>query len=334
METRTILVTGGAGFMGSWLVDELIQMGHQVICADNLLGGKRRNVNPDCKFVRADLCRRSEVNSLVRDVNVIFHLAAYAAEGQSLFSPISINEINIVPMNNLLVETVNNNVERFVFTSSMAVYGSQTPPFSESHHRRPDDPYGAAKAYCEAMLEIFARNHGFEHVIIRPHNVYGPRQNIADSYRNVLGIWINRILRNRPPIIYGDGKQTRAFSYIEDVSPALAAAGFSEKARGQIVNVGSYEVVTIGDACTLLQQITGTDLQPLHEAARPGEVKHAFCTVQKSIDLLGYRTLHPLKEGLRKMFLWAKEVGPQEPTYTLPLEITKGAPRVWVEKLM
>jgi nucleoside-diphosphate-sugar epimerase len=706
--------------MGSWLVDKLIDSGHEVISADNLLGGKKENVNPDCKFVKADLIRRQEVKPLVKGVDLIFHLAAYAAEGQSIFSPISINEINLIPMNNLLVEAVNNNIERFVFTSchdsktrlvtkrgiklfdeidpsdtiftldpetgfleeaginriltydykgemvsilgrrvdslvtpnhrvlyiesamrnprlgyiearhvltratlhlplangwngtlmpdhyefsnpsfhwnaknrstkiatedlfyliglfiadgvadetnnhtrvtglsareyvetardsqghfqtlvtttesgqamvtyerisrvrycvpkddkartrlesvlgrngihfsscsngndkegivqfhhqplyellrecghgarekhipgwaleaetrclsalfdgimdgdgdkthkyltttspllvrdfaelsfklglathvhedegsetllrdgrhirggrafrisvsetsphltnenfhsadyegkvwcletdngnflverngsfffsgnSMAVYGNQKPPFDENLAREPEDPYGAAKAYCENMLEIFSRIHGFEHVIIRPHNVYGPRQNVADPYRNVLGIWINRILRRKPPIIYGDGKQSRAFSYIRDVTPAIANAGFTSKAKGQIINVGSDKDLSIENACNLLLQVMGSEFKPVFQDARPGEVKHAYCTVQKSIDLLGYQTRHDLKEGLTKMVAWAKQIGPQQPTYTLPLEITKGAPKVWVERTM
>jgi len=320
--------------MGSWLVDELIKKGHEVTCADNLLGGSERNINPDCNFVRADLRRTSEASPLVKGADIIYHLAAYAAEGQSIFSPISINEINILPMNNLLVAAVNNNVSRFVFTSSMAVYGSQTPPFSEDHPRKPEDPYGAAKAYCETMLEIFARNYDLNYCILRPHNVYGPRQNTADPYRNVLGIWINRILRGKPPVIYGDGEQTRAFSYIEDVNPAIVNAGFLEKAQGQIINVGSDEVVSVRDTCQLVLKAMDPNMKPLHEPPRPGEVKHAYCTVQKSIDILGYKTRHPLKDGLEKMVKWAKSIGPQEPTYKLPLEITKKAPRVWVEKLM
>lgn len=320
--------------MGSWLVDNLIDQGHQVVSADNLLGGKEENVNPDCKFVKADLIRRQEVGPIVKGVDIIFHLAAYAAEGQSIFSPISINEINLIPMNNLLVEAVNNNVQRFVFTSSMAVYGQQKPPFSEKLPRKPEDPYGAAKAYCETMLEIFSNIHNLEHVTVRPHNVYGPRQNIADPYRNVLGIWINRIMRGKPPIIYGDGKQTRAFSYIDDVTPAIANAGLSSKAKGQIINVGSDKPVAVGRACNVLLDVIGSDLKPEHEKARLGEVKHAHCTVQKSINLLGYKTRHNLKDGLAKMVEWARKVGPQEPTYTLPLEITKGAPRVWVERAM
>ena len=334
METRTVLVTGGAGFMGSWLVDELVKRGHQVVSADNLLGGSERNVNKDCKFVKADMRIRDRVKEVVKGTDIIFHLAAYAAEGQSFFSPVAINEINIVPMNNLLVEAINKDVESFVFTSSMAVYGAQKPPFREDLPREPEDPYGAAKAYCETMLEIFAHTYGLHYTILRPHNVYGPRQNTADPYRNVLGIWINRILRNKPPLIYGNGDQTRAFSYVEDVTPAIANAAFHEKTNMQIINIGSDEITPINDACRALLETMHSEMEPIYEPARPGEVKHAYCTVRKSMDLLDYKTSHTLKQGLSKMVDWARDLGPQEPTYRLPLEITRKAPRVWVEKLM
>jgi UDP-glucose 4-epimerase len=334
LETKRALVTGGAGFMGSWLVDSLVDQGHEVVSADNLLGGKKENINPDCEFVKADLIRRQEVSPLVKGVDLIFHVAAYAAEGQSIFSPISINEINLIPMNNLLVEAVNNNVQRFVFTSSMAVYGQQKPPFNEDLPRKPEDPYGAAKAYCESMLEIFSRIYNFEHVILRPHNVYGPRQNIADPYRNVLGIWINRIMRGKPPIIYGDGRQTRAFSYIDDITSTIVNAGLSRRSEGQIINIGSDQPIAVRKACKLLLELMHSDMKPQYEKARPGEVKHAYCTVKKSIHLLGYETKHGLKDGLAKMVEWARKVGPQQPTYTLPLEIAKGAPRIWLERAM
>ena len=320
--------------MGSWLVDELINRGHQVVSVDNLLGGSERNVSKECKFVKADMRNKDRVKEVVKGAEIVFHLAAYAAEGQSIFSPVAINEINLVPMNNLLVEAVNNDVETFVFTSSMAVYGAQRPPFPEELPRAPEDPYGAAKAYCETMLEIFARTYGLRYAILRPHNVYGPRQNIADPYRNVLGIWINRILRNKPPLIYGSGEQTRAFSFIEDVTPAIANSAFNEKANGEIINVGSDEVTSINQACHTLLEIMGSKIRPVREAARPGEVKHAHCTIRKSMELIGYRNKHTLKEGLSKMVDWARVLGPQEPSYKLPLEITRNAPKVWVNRLM
>jgi len=320
--------------LGSWLVDELIKRGHNVISVDSLLGGYSRNVNKDCVFLKIDLRNKTKVDVVVKKVDIIFHLAAYAAEGQSFFSPIAINDINITPMNNLLVAGANRNLERFVFTSSMAVYGRQSIPFNEEMSRKPVDPYGVGKTYCEMMLEIFARTYGFEHVIIRPHNVYGPRQNIADAYRNVLGIWMNRILRAKPPIIFGDGEQTRAFSYIEDVNPAMANAASFKEAVGQIINVGSDEVVSINKACSIVLEAMGSNLKPIFMEERPGEVKHAYCTVEKSMKLLHYETKHSLKEGVTKMVEWAKQFGPQEPTYTLPLEINKNAPVVWTGRLM
>ena len=320
--------------MGSWLVDELISRGHEVISIDNLLGGFKRNINPKCRFVKMDVRDSKKVEKVSKGVDIICHLAAYAAEGQSFFSPIQINDINITPTNNLLVVAVNNDVKKFVFTSSMAVYGDQEPPFSEDMPRKPMDPYACGKAYCERMLEIFSDTYGLRYTIIRPHNVYGPRQNINDPYRNVLMIWINRIMRRKPPLIYGDGEQTRAFSYIEDVTPALAEAAFQEKADGEIINLGSKEVVTINKACRIVLEAMGSRLEPVHVEQRPGEVKHAYCTTEKCKKLLDYKTRHTLREGVKKMVSWAKKVGPQKPAYTLPLEIKKKVPRVWKERLV
>jgi len=333
---KNILVTGNAGFMGSWLVDELLARDHRVVGLDNLSGGYIGNVSERCKFIEMDLRDTSEVARIVKteEIDVIYHLAAYAAEGQSVFSPIQINDINITPMNNLLVAAVNNDVEKFIFTSSMAVYGNQRPPFDEDMPRIPEDPYGCGKAYCERMLEIFSEVYGFEHVILRPHNVYGPRQNISDPYRNVLGIWMNRIMRGKMPYIYGDGKQTRAFSFIDDVTPAIANAGSYENANGQIINIGSDEVVTINEACRLVLDSMDSDLKPIHFEDRPAEVKHAHCTTEKSERLLGYRTRTSFEDGVRKMVKWACEIGPQKPTYILPLEITKHVPQVWRERLI
>jgi UDP-glucose 4-epimerase len=329
-----ILVTGGAGFMGSWLVDELLERGHEVINVDNLSGGYLRNVNKDCRFVKGDLRNYGLVKRLTKGVDTIFHLAAYAAEGQSIFSPIAINDINVTSMNNLMVASVNNNVDKVVFTSSTGVYGDQKAPFSESMPRRPEDPYGAGKAYCEEMLEMFQKAYGLRYSIIRPHNVYGPRQNIADSYRNVLGIWMNRIMRGKRPIIYGDGEQTRAFSYIDETTRAIANAGLSRRADSHVINVGSPEAVSINEACSMVLETMESKLRPVHANPRLGEVKHSHCTTEKSQRLLGYRNDHDLRTGLELMAEWARDLGPQKPTYVLPLEITRSAPQVWIRRFM
>jgi UDP-glucose 4-epimerase len=329
-----ILVTGGAGFMGSWLVDELINREFEVISVDNLLGGNLKNVNPKCKFIEMDVRDRRKVEKICEDVEVIFHLAAYAAEGQSLFSPIQINDINITSMNNLLVAAINNNIKKIIFTSSMAVYGNQGPPFSEDMIRKPVDPYGCGKAYCERMLEIFSDNFGLNYTIIRPQNVYGPRQNIHDPYRNVLMIWMNRIMRGKPPLIYGDGEQMRAFSYIEDIIPPLANTISLKRTDREIINLGSDEVITINQACQIILEAMNSDLKPIHVEDRPGEVKRAYCNINKAKKLLNLKIRHDLNEGVEKMVKWAKNIGPQESSYTLPLEIKKRAPKVWIKKLI
>ena len=329
-----ILVTGGAGFMGSWLVDELIDRGENVINVDNLSGGYLRNVNKKCTFIKGDLRDTKLVNKITKNIDIIYHLAAYAAEGQSVFSPIEINEINLRPMNNLLVAAVNNNVEKFVFASSMAVYGDQKPPFDEELSPNPEDPYGAAKAYCEKVLEIFKKAHRLRYTIIRPHNVYGPRQNIADPYRNVLGIWMNRIMKNKPPIIYGEGKQIRAFSYVEDTIKAFANAGFYRKSDSEIINLGSPKYTSINEACELVLKTFDSKLKPIHVPPRLQEVKFAYSTFKKSETLLDYKEEHDLEEGLVLMANWAKKLGPQKSTYTLPLEIKRNAPEVWLRKKM
>lgn len=331
-----MLVTGAAGFMGSWLVDELLKRGYDVVGVDDLSGGFQRNVNKKSKFVRLDLRDTKKTLDLVKKTkpDIIFHLAAYAAEGQSVFSPIQINDINISPMNNLLVAAVNENVDKFVFTSSMAVYGDQKPPFDEKMPRRPEDPYGCSKAYCERMLEIFNNIYGLRYTIIRPHNVYGPRQNILDPYRNVLAIWINRVMRGKPPIIYGDGKQKRAFSYIEDVTIPMVNAGLHKKADSKIINLGSDEVLTINSACKIVLGEMGSKLKPIHAEERPGEVKYAWSTVSLSKKILGYKTEHSLKEGVKKTISWARSIGPQTPTYRVPLEINKNVPSVWRDKII
>ncbi len=329
-----ILVTGGAGFMGSWLVDELLRRGHKVTSVDDLSGGFMRNVNKKCKFVKMDIRDAGKVDRVVKGQEIICHLAAYAAEGQSVFSPREINDINITPMNNLLVSAVNHGVKKFLFTSSMAVYGSQKAPFSEDMAAKPDDPYGVGKLYCERMLQIFSDVYGFDHVILRPHNVYGPRQNISDPYRNVLGIWINSVMRGRSPYIYGDGSQTRAFSYIEDNNPALANAVESDRANGEIINLGSHVPVSINDACRVVLKIMGSGMEPVYLEERPCEVKYAHCTTAKSERLLGYKMRHTLEQGLEKMAEWARDIGKQKPSYRIPLEITKGAPSVWLERMI
>lgn len=324
-----IAVTGAAGFMGSWLANELQNRGHVVVPIDDFSGSM---YDPQ-EVHHADCRNLMRMTNLFKGCDMVFHLAAYAAEGQSVFSPIAINDINIRGMNTVLVAAVNNAVKRVIFTSSMAVYGNQKPPFIETMQLKPVDPYGAGKAYCEQMLKIFHDTHGLDYTIIRPHNVFGPGQNISDPYRNVIGIWMNRILRGKPPIIYGDGKQKRAFSYIEDFTPALANS-INDSAKNQIINVGGKAAYTINEAASLVCKVAGTKPEPVHEPDRLGEVKNAWCTWKKSEKLLDYKDSTSFRKNLQKMWEWAEKTGAIEPTWKLPLEIEHGAPEMWRKQAM
>ncbi len=340
-----VLVTGAAGFMGSHLVDALLAEGHEVYGVDDLSGGFMRNVPAGCRFTRLDLRDRAltdvavDAVSLPGPIDVLYHLAADATEGRSQFTPHSACERNLAAYLNTLVPAIRCGVRKVVLTSSMSVYGAQTPPFSEGMPRQPVDVYGHAKAAMEGVTEALADVHGFRYTIIRPHNVYGPRQNLADPYRNVVAIFVNRLLRGLPPLVYGDGEQRRAFSYIDDFTPYCLRCGFEEQTDGQILNIGPREECTVNTLARLVLEAFGEDpdghLAPVHVPDRPREVKSAFCTCEKAERLLGYRTTVPLAEGIRRMVEWAKALGPQAPRYLDELELpAPNTPETWTMRLI
>ncbi len=332
-----ILVTGAAGFMGSHLVDALIKEGHEVFGIDDLSGGYIRNVNPKSKFFKADLRDKKKMKEIASEVKpeILYHLAADATEGRSQFTPINCTERGILAYINVLTPCINHGVKRVVVTSSISVYGSQKPPFDELMPRKPDDVYGVNKASLEEVTEILSDVYGFEYVVLRPHNVYGERQNLADPYRNVIGIWINALFRKKPIYIYGDGKQLRAFSYIQDVTSCIINAGFSDKCTGEIINIGGKEPVTINEAARIIMEEFGRKTEVIHLPSRPKEVKYAYSTYQKSVRLLGYKEKFTLRKGIRRMIKWAKELGPQKPIYMQKLEIeNEKIPKTWKEKLI
>jgi UDP-glucose 4-epimerase len=334
MREKAVLVTGGAGFIGSHVVDELLRLGKKVVVLDDLSGGKRENVNPRATFVEASITDAATVKRVfdTYDLEVVYHLAAYAAEGLSHFIRRYNYENNLIGSVTILNEIVSHKVPKIVFTSSMAVYGHQEPPFSEETPRQPEDPYGIAKAAFEQDLEIAHTFWGLKYVIIRPHNVYGPRQNIADAYRNVIGIFMNRIMHGQAPTIYGDGLQTRAFSYIDDVAPVIARAGYTKEAEGQIINVGAAEPYTVKELAEMTAKVMGVDIKPVHLPPRK-EVKHAHCTIEKSVRLLGYKTSVTLEEGLHRMAAWAKSVGPQAQQTWDSYEVVENIPPYWLDLL-
>lgn len=333
------LVTGAAGFLGSHLVDYLIEQGHDVYGLDDLSGGSVENINKKClpdKFYKIDLRNYKKTEKAVFAIkpDVIFHLAADATEGRSQFTPINCAERNYIAALNILSAGIKSGIKRFVFTSSMAVYGNQKPPFDETMQPRPEDIYGISKAAAEKTIEVLAKVHGLEYVIVRPHNVYGPRQNMRDPYRNVIAIFMNKLLKKEPFYIYGEGEQLRAFSYIDDVTSILGKCGFFKKAKGEIFNVGSDTPVSINKLARQLIEISGVKIEPIYLPRRPQEVIEAYCSQEKAKRILGYKDKTSLRTGVRKMWEWAQKRGPQKPIY-IEMELeNKNTPETWLRHLI
>lgn len=329
MKTKKILVTGGAGLIGSHVVDYLIwKYGYDVTVLDDLSGGFKENVNKDAKFVKGSINDVKLVNRLMKGMDIVYHIAAYAPEGLSSFIKHFNYENNLMGSVNLINAAINENVERFLFTSSMAVYGTNQTPFKESFTPNPEDSYGIAKYAVEKELEVSYKLFGLKYVILRPHNVYGIRQNIGDPYRNVIGIFMNRIMQGKPPRIYGDGEQTRAFSYIDDVTPCIAKAAFIKAAENEIINVGAAEPCTINRIAELVLDAMDSNLKPVYMQPRY-EVRHAHCSIDKSVRILGYRTTVKLEDGIRRMAEWAKKVGPRKSKFWETYEVEKNLPVFW-----
>jgi UDP-glucose 4-epimerase len=296
-----ILVTGCAGLIGSnfckWVGPDV-----DVVGVDDLSGGV--TVPENITFVQANLTDPSDQRRIAEHfpVDYVFHFAAYAAEGLSPFIR-QYNYINNVVATAFLVsESIKHNVKRFVFTSSMAVYGSQPAPFDESLVPCPIDPYGIAKYACELDLKVASEQHGLSFCILRPHNVYGPGQNIWDPYRNVLGIWMYQSLSKKPMTLYGDGTQKRAFSYVDDILPSIWKAAFEPRAHCEIINLGGMKETELNEAIDVIEHVTGHS-DRIHLEARH-EVREAWSTYEKSVDILGYKETVSLKEGVTRMWDW------------------------------
>jgi UDP-glucose 4-epimerase len=326
-----ILVTGAAGFIGSHLAEYLNNRGYSVVGIDDLSGGYLTNVPKGIRFHKLSINDVKGINALFRKekFDLVFHLAAYAAEGLSHFMRKFNYENNLIGSVNLINASVNFGVKRFIFTSSMATYGANKTPLSEDMIPHPEDPYGISKYAVEQELRCAHDLFGLDYVIIRPHNVMGPHQNLYDKYRNVVGIFMNQIMMGKPPTIFGDGQQTRAFSYIKDVVPCIAKAGFIPEVRGEIINVGAAEQYTINQLAEEVCKAMKTDLKPIHLPPRY-EVKHAFCTTEKSVRLLGYKQTYTLQQGLQEMADWAKKMGPKKPKKWKRYEIEKNIPETWL----
>ena len=330
---KSILITGNAGLIGSRFADWVLEnhSEYEVVGIDDLSGGYIENIDPKVIFYRRDLSK-DDVSDIFKkhEFEYVFHMACYAAEGLSPFMRKFNYSNNILSTVNIINECINHDIKRLVYTSSMSVYGwgvKRGVLFDENDRPEPIDPYAISKYACEMDIKVAGEQHGLDWCIIRPHNVYGIGQNIWDKYRNVLGIWMYQTLNDKPMLIYGDGEQTRTFSYIDDCLPCFWNAATYEKASKEIINLGGVRGYSINEAAKTLCDITGYDKiehkEPRHE------VKHAVPKPDKSIALLDYRQNTSLEEGLREMWEWAKTQPNRRQYRWENYEIIKGLYSYW-----
>lgn len=311
--TTTVLVTGAAGFIGSHVARHCVEtLGMRVIALDDLSGGFRSNLpqHPNLIFVQGSICDTDWVQAVfdTYPIEIVYHLAAYAAEGLSHFIRSYNYRTNLIGSVELLNAAVRSKrVRCFVFTSSIAVYGAAQTPMLETTIPHPEDPYGISKYAFELDLEAAHRMWGMEYVIFRPHNVYGPHQNLYDTYRNVIGIFMHQLLTHQPLTIFGDGQQTRAFSYIDDVAPVIARSPLVPEARNQIFNVGADRPYTVNALAQAVGRAMGIDPPPIQYLEARQEVQHACSDHSKVRRVFQLGAPVDLDDGLRRMVKWVRE---------------------------
>jgi UDP-glucose 4-epimerase len=329
-----ILITGVAGLLGSRLSDWIIENKSDVyiVGIDDMSGGYRENVNSKVELWEMNLVNGNISECFERhQFDYVYHFAAYAAEGLSPFIRTYNYQNNLVATSRIITECIKHNVKRLVFTSTLAVYGHQNGTmFDEIQVPKPIDPYGVAKYGCEMDIQIAGEQHGLDWCIIRPHNVYGVKQNIWDKYRNVLGIWMYQHTINEPMTIFGDGTQTRAFSYIDDSLEPLWKSSQDKRASKEIINLGGIKEYSINEANEILREVVGGGEVKYFEGRH--EVKHSIPTWQKSIDLLDFEHKTDLKEGLTKMWEWVKTQPVRERFVWSFYELDKGIYSFWKTK--
>lgn len=329
--SSSILVTGAAGFIGSHVCRHLLEAGHQVIGMDDLSGGFRDYVPDGVRFVEGSVVDTALVKELFAKhrFDFVFHLAAYAAEGLSHFIKHFNYTNNLLGSVNLINAALNHPVKCFVFTSSIAVYGRNQLPMVEDSVPQPEDPYGIAKYAVELDLKESHELFGLNYVIFRPHNVYGEFQNIGDRYRNVIGIFMNQIMQGQAMTIFGDGNQTRAFSYIDDVAPVIAASIERPECYNQVFNVGADKPYSVNELANVVAKAMGAKAQVRHLDAR-NEVVHAFSAHEKVQKHFGDLIKNvSLEEGVGRMAAWAKKAGARQGKPFEGIEVRRNLPPSW-----
>lgn len=325
------LVTGGCGFIGSHVAEHCLKLGHRVVVLDDLSGGFEDNLPKGVTFIKGSITDHTLIDELFSQFSFtyVYHLAAYAAEGLSHFIRRYNYLNNVVGSINLINASVTSGtVERFVFTSSIAVYGPNQLPMTEDLTPQPEDPYGIAKYAVELDLHAAFRMFELPFTIFRPHNVYGEKQNLWDRYRNVIGIFMNQILNDQPMTIFGDGQQTRAFSYIDDVAPIIAKCVHVEAAVNETFNIGADQPHSVIELAYEVARALGREPRIRHLPPRQ-EVVHAYASHEKVRRVFQPPAPIPLCEGVRRMAAWAKTKAPRPSPPFSEIEVSKNLPPSW-----
>jgi UDP-glucose 4-epimerase len=307
-----VLVTGGAGFIGSHLVDRLVSEGFEIIVLDDFSSGKMENLKhhlgrDDFVLIHGDVRDFDVVRKAVEGVDVVFHLAAVVSVPLSVEDPVLVEDVNVGGTLNVLKACVDAGVRRFVFAGSCAVYGEgRGVPRCEDDVLDPISPYAVSKLAGEFYCRVFYRVYGLEAVVLRYFNVYGPRQ-VYGPYSGVISIFINRLLRGEPPVIFGDGNQVRDFVFVEDVVEATMLAMFSKNAVDGVFNVGSGRCTSINELAKTLIELIGVNVEPVYSDLRPGDIRYSCADISRTREVLGFKPKVELKEGLLRTIKWFKE---------------------------
>jgi nucleoside-diphosphate-sugar epimerase len=303
------LVTGGAGFIGSHLSEELVRRGHRVRVADNLSTGKRRNLDhiPGVEFMEGDLADMSFATRVVQGMDFVLHQAAIPSVPRSVKDPITSNRANVDATLNVLVAARDAGVKRLVFAGSSSEYGNTpTLPKREDLPTSPLSPYALQKVMGTEYCQMFTRLYGFETVVIRYFNVFGPRQDPSSPYSGVISVFSTALIEGRQPTIYGDGGQTRDFTYVANVVDGVLRACTAPNAPGEAINVACGIRISLNDLLTVMNDIVGTTLQPIYKEERAGDVRDSQADISKAKDLLGYTPIVSLEDGLRHTLAWCR----------------------------
>ena len=302
------LVTGGAGFIGSNLVEELLHRGEKVRVLDNFSTGRRDNIKPflnDIEIVEGDIRSLSTVYRAVDGVDYVLHQAALPSVQRSVEDPITTNEVNVTGTLNVLIASRDRNVKRVVFASSSSIYGNNNVlPKQEDMKPDPLSPYAAAKLTGEKYCKIFANVYGLSTVVLRYFNVFGPRQDSSSQYSAVIPKFIYLMKDKKVPTIYGDGEQSRDFTFIKNVVKANLLACKNSDIKHDVFNAACQDQISVNQLVKYLNEIFDTDIQPVYASPRSGEVKHSYAEISKAKEILNYNSIIGFKDGLQKTVDW------------------------------